>query len=151
MYVDDIILTGDHDEEILKLKCFLAKEFEIKYLGTLKYFLGMEVARSRKGISVSQRKYVLDLLKETGMLGCKLADTPMDPNSKLGRNTDSAPVDKGSYQRLVGKLIYLSHTRFDISFVVSVVSKFMNNLTEEHIEAVYRILRYLKIFQEDNQ
>jgi len=56
VYVDDIILTGDHDEEILKLKSFLAKEFEIKDLGNLKYFLGMEVAQSRRGISVSQRK-----------------------------------------------------------------------------------------------
>ena len=53
LYVDDIILTGDHDEEILQLKHFLAKEFEIKDLGNLKYFLGMEVARSKKGIVVS--------------------------------------------------------------------------------------------------
>ena len=87
-------------------------------MGTLKYFLGMEVARSRKGILVSQQKYMLDLLKEIGMLGCKLADTPMDSNSKLGRNTDSAPVDKGRYQRLVGKLNYLSHKRPDISLLL---------------------------------
>ena len=65
VYVDDIILTGDYEDELIKLKTLLAKEFETKDLGSLKYFLGMEVARSRKGISVSQRKYVLDLLKET--------------------------------------------------------------------------------------
>ncbi|KAJ4703138.1 Retrovirus-related Pol polyprotein from transposon TNT 1-94 [Melia azedarach] len=145
VYVDDIILTGDHEEETLKLKEFLAKEFEIKDLGSLKYFLGMEVARSKKGISVSQRKYVLDLLKETRMLGCKPIDTPMDPTIKLRAMDDNAPVDKGRYQRLVGKLIYLSHTRPDISFPVSVVSQFMNNPTEEHMEAVFRILRYLKM------
>lgn len=69
----------------------------------------MEVARSRKGISVSQRKYSLDLLAETGMLGCKPAETPMDSTIKLGVNPDSAPVDKGRYQRLVGKLIYVTH------------------------------------------
>ena len=68
IHVDDIILTGDYEEELVRLKKLLAKEFEIKDLGYLKYFLGMEVARSRKGIYVSQRKYVLDLLKETGML-----------------------------------------------------------------------------------
>ena len=145
VYVDDIILTGDHDEEILQLKRLLAKEFEIKDLGDLRYFLGMEVARSKRGIVVSQRKYVLDLLKETGMLGCKPADTPMDTNTKLGIDNNGGPVDKGRYQRLVGKLIYLSHTRPDISFAVSVVSQFMNNPSEEHMEAVYRILRYLKM------
>ena len=143
VYVDDIILTGD-DEKEMDSK-FLAKEFEIKDLGNLKYFLGMEVARSRKGISVSQRKYVLDLLKETGMIDCKPAETPMDSTCKLGTIKDSAPVDKGMYQRLVGKLIYLSHTRPDIGFSVSVVSQFMNNPTEEHLTAVFRILRYLKL------
>jgi len=73
VYVDDIILTGDYKEELVRLKKLLAKEFEIKDLGYLKYFLGMEVERSRKDIYVSQRKYVLDLLKETRMLGCKPA------------------------------------------------------------------------------
>ena len=145
VYVDDIILTGDYEDELIKLKTLLAKEFETKDLGSLKYFLGMEVARSRKGISVSQRKYVLYLLKETGMLGCKPAETPMDSSTKLGANKDSVPVDKGRYQRLVGKLIYLSHTRPDIGFSVSVANQFMNDPTEEHMEAVNRILRYLKM------
>ncbi|KAK2975560.1 hypothetical protein RJ640_011573 [Escallonia rubra] len=145
VYVDDIILTGDDYEEMNRLKIILTKEFEIKDLGKLKYFLGMEVARSNKGISISQRKYTLDLLKETGMLGCKPVDTPMDPICKLGRKEGSSTVDKGRYQRLVGRLIYLSHTRPDIGFSVSVVSQFMNDPTEEHLDAVYRILRYLKM------
>lgn len=89
VYVDDIVLTGDYGEEIDRLKKILAEEFEIKDLDALKYFLGMEVARSRKGISVSQRKYTLDLLKETGMLGCKPANTPMDPTNKVGMGEDT--------------------------------------------------------------
>ncbi|RVW55235.1 Retrovirus-related Pol polyprotein from transposon TNT 1-94 [Vitis vinifera] len=145
VYVDDIILTGDHEEKIDLLKKLLTKEFEIKDLGNLKYFLGMEIARSKKGIAVSQRKYVLDLLNETGMLRCKPAETPMDTTVKLEESDGSAPVDKGRYQRLVGKLIYLSHTRPDIGFSVSVVSQFMNNPTEKHMTAVIRILRYLKM------
>ncbi|WJZ81635.1 hypothetical protein VitviT2T_001468 [Vitis vinifera] len=145
IYVDDIILTGDHEEKIDLLKKLLTKEFEIKDLGNLKYFLGMEIARSKKGIAVSQRKYVLDLLNETGMLGCKPTETPMDTTIKLEESDGSAPVDKGRYQRLVGKLIYLSHTRPDIGFSVSVVSQFMNNPTEKRMTAVIRILRYLKM------
>ncbi|XP_062090436.1 retrovirus-related Pol polyprotein from transposon RE1 isoform X1 [Humulus lupulus] len=88
VYVDDIILTSDYKEELVMLKSFLSKEFEIKDLGYLRYFLGMEIARSRHGIFVSQRKYVLDLLKETGMLGCKPASTPMESNKKIGSGTD---------------------------------------------------------------
>lgn len=122
VYVDDIILKGDDWEEINNLKRLLATKFEIKDLGTLRYFQGMEVARSKEGIIISQRKCILDLLSETGLHGCKPADTPMDPNKKLNKGEESSPVDKGRYQRLVGKLIYLSHTRPDISYSVSVVS-----------------------------
>ncbi|KAK5794891.1 hypothetical protein PVK06_036141 [Gossypium arboreum] len=143
VYVDDIILTGDDVDEIRRLKEHLALEFEIKDLGPLKYFLGMEVARSKKGLVVSQKKYVIDLLKEAGMSGCRPADTPIDPNVKF-ENKEGRLVDKGQYQRLVGKLIYLSHTRPDIAFAVSLVSQFMHSPMEEHEEAVFRILRYLK-------
>nr|CAD1818497.1 unnamed protein product [Ananas comosus var. bracteatus] len=145
VYVDDIILTGDHEEEPCQIKQCLAKEFEIKDLGNLKFFLGMEIARSKKGKAVSQRKYVLDLLSETGMLGCKPVETPMDSTVKLDNNDSSAPVDKERYQRLVGKLLHLAHTRLDIGFSVSVVSQFMNNPTENHMTAVDRILRCLKM------
>ncbi|RVW13652.1 Retrovirus-related Pol polyprotein from transposon TNT 1-94 [Vitis vinifera] len=133
VYVDDIILTGDHEEKIDLLKKLLTKEFEIKDLGNLKYFLGMEIARSKKGIAVSQRKYVLDLLNETGMLGCKPAETPMDTTVKLEESDGSAPVDKGRYQRLVGKLIYLSHTRPGIDFSVS-VGLFFQRTTKKEIK-----------------
>ena len=80
----------------------------------------MEVARSRKGISISQRKYVLDLLIEIGMLGCKPSDTPIKARKRT--ESDGKPVDRERYQRLVSRLIYLSHTRPDIAFTVSVVS-----------------------------
>ena len=64
----------------------------------LKYFLGIEVARSKHGVLLSQRKYVLDLLTETRMLGCKPVETPMEMNHKLGIHPDQAPIDKGHYQ-----------------------------------------------------
>ena len=144
VYVDDIVVTGNHEEEINHLKHLFSKEFKIKDLAHLRYFLGMEVARSSHGISVSQCKYVPNLLRETGMSGCKLVGTPMDPNIKLEACGEGILMDKGKFQRLVRKLISLTHTRLDISFVVSKVSQFLNNPLEGHMEAVYRILRYLK-------
>ncbi|VVA22039.1 Hypothetical predicted protein, partial [Prunus dulcis] len=144
IYVDDMIITGDDTEEIDKLKHYLSTEFEMKDLGGLKYFLGIEVARSQHGIFLSQRKYVLDLLNETGMLGCKPADTPIVQNHNLEILPDQVPTNKDRYQRLVGRLIYLSHTRPDIAYVVSVVSQFMHSPSEVHMEAVMRILQYLK-------
>jgi transposase InsO family protein len=144
VYVDDIIVTGDDFAGIANLKQQLVKEFEIKDLGKLKYFLGIEVARSKHGLFISQQKYTLDLLKDTGMLGCKPAETPIEQNHRLEEFPEDVPVDRESYQRLVGRLIYLSHTRPDIAYAVSVVSQFMHNPKETHLRAVNRVLQYLK-------
>ncbi|XP_073112311.1 uncharacterized protein [Elaeis guineensis] len=143
VYVDDIVVTGDDSEEIAHLKAQLAQAFEVKDLGYLRYFLGIEVARSSKGIFLSQRKYILDLLTEVGMLGCRPIATPIEQNHRLVADTD-VPIDRERYQRLVGHLIYLSHTRPDIAFAVSVVSQFMHDPRSVHMDAVTRILRYLK-------
>ncbi|XP_068338973.1 uncharacterized mitochondrial protein AtMg00810-like [Pyrus communis] len=101
---------------MMKLEQNLIAEFEMKNLGDLKYFLGVEVAWSSRGIFLSEHKYVLDLLKETGMLGCKPADTPIVEKHYLGIHPNQEPVDRGRYQRLMGRLIYLSHTHPNISY-----------------------------------
>ncbi|XP_038882262.1 uncharacterized protein LOC120073491 [Benincasa hispida] len=98
VYVDDIILSGDDDVEVTRLKTEMAREFEIKDLGKLRYFLGIERARSKEGISVSQQKYTLDLLKETGMIGCIPIDTPVECNTKISDKNDGIPVNKERYQ-----------------------------------------------------
>jgi hypothetical protein len=144
IYVDNMIITRDDSEEISRLRKQLATKFEMKNLGGLKYFLGIEVARSKQGIFLSQRKYILDLLSEVGLLECKPTDTPIVQNHKLGEYLNRTPTNKERYQRLVGKLIYLSHTRPDIVYAVSIVSQFMHCPSEEHMEAVIRILRLLK-------
>uniref|UniRef100_A0A2N9IA04 Integrase catalytic domain-containing protein n=1 Tax=Fagus sylvatica TaxID=28930 RepID=A0A2N9IA04_FAGSY len=90
-------------------------------LGKLRYFLGIEVARSKAGISLSQRKYTLDILQDTGYLGSKPVATPMEPNLKLMPDEGDFVDDPDTYRRLVGKLIYLTITRPDISYAVSIV------------------------------
>ena len=144
VYVDDMILTEDYLVEMRRVKEQLALEFEIKDLRNLRYFLGMEVARNRSGIYVSQRKYVINFLKEIGMLGYKLVNTPVDPSVKLDLHSVGALVEKRQYQRLVSKLIYLSHTRSDITIAVSCISQYMHTPLEIHMEAAYRVLKYLK-------
>ncbi|KAJ9553092.1 hypothetical protein OSB04_017137 [Centaurea solstitialis] len=144
IYVDDMIITGNDEEEMSKIKTNLFTEFEMKDLGRLKYFLGIEVLRSKQGIFICQKKYILDLLAETGMIDCKPSDTPMVANQKLYMEEGAELADKGTYQRIVGKLIYLSHTRPDIAYAVGVVSQFMHQPQVTHMQAVWRIIRYLK-------
>ncbi|KAK9186936.1 hypothetical protein WN944_018325 [Citrus x changshan-huyou] len=144
VYVDDMVVTGNGEEEREALQKYLSREFEMKDLGALKYFLGIEVSRSKGGIFLSQRKYALDLLHETGMTACQPIDTPIEEGLKFCITSDQVPVDKGRYQRLIGRLMYLSHTRPDLAYALSVVSQFMHNPEEQHMKAIMRILRYLK-------
>ena len=102
------------------------------------------MSQSDKGIFLSQRKYALDLLQETGILACQPTDTPVEEGLKLCVKTNQVPVDKGRYQRLVGKLMYLAHTRPDLAYALSIVSQFMHNPGEQHMNVVMLILRYLK-------
>ncbi|KAL9269974.1 Retrovirus-related Pol polyprotein from transposon RE1-like protein [Drosera capensis] len=92
VYVDDIIITGDDTAEIVKVKAHLSKQFHIKDLDTLKYFLGIEVAKKGKSFLLNQRKYCLDLLKESEFLGCKPVDTPMKQNLKFSNFTDESDI-----------------------------------------------------------
>ena len=144
VYVDDIIITGSDLKDIEDLKSSLHNHFKLKDLGKLKYFLGIEVAQSNTGIVISQRKYVLDILEETGMLDCKPVETPMDSNVKLVPGQGEPLKDPGQYRKLVGKLNYLTLTRPDISFAVSVVSQFLQAPCDSHWDAVIRVLQYIK-------
>ncbi|KAL5741578.1 hypothetical protein ACOSP7_028310 [Xanthoceras sorbifolium] len=143
VYVDDIVITGSDATGISSLKSFLHTQFHTKDLGMLKYFLGVEVTRSKNGIFLSQRKYVLDLLTETGKLGARPCSAPMTPNMHLTGDGEIIE-DPEKYRRLVGKLNYLTVTRPDIAYSVSVVSQFMSSPTVHHWAALEQILCYLK-------
>jgi hypothetical protein len=102
IYVDDIIITGNNDKVIQDLKLFLQQQFHIKDLGKLKYFLGLEVARSKAGIVISQTKYTVEILDDVGFLGAQPVDFLMDQNLKLTNDQGEILNDASHYRRLVG-------------------------------------------------
>ena len=144
VYVDDLVLAGNNLSEIQSMKSLLDAKFKIKDLGNLKYFLGMEVARTPKGIALYQRKYTLDLLQDVGLLGAKPVSTPMDYTLKLSKGSGNPLLDHSAYRSLVGKLLYLTQTRPDISFAVGKLSQFLDCPTSIHHQAAIRVLKYLK-------
>ncbi|XP_022032722.1 uncharacterized mitochondrial protein AtMg00810-like [Helianthus annuus] len=147
VYVDDIVVTGNSVDKISEVKHILNETFKIKDLGVLKYFLGIEVLYDKNAICLSQRKYCLELLSEFGYLGCKPINTPIEQSylvsSKLDKDQKLLTNISG-FQKLIGKLIYLSLTRPDISYTVQFLSQFMHKPNEVHLQMAFRLLRYLK-------
>ncbi|KAG7587833.1 Retrotransposon Copia-like N-terminal [Arabidopsis suecica] len=144
VYVDDIMIASNSDEAVSALKNTLAVAFKLKDLGPVKYFLGLEIARNKNGISVSQRKYTLDLLESIGLLGSKPVATPMDCTIQLHAESGDLLPDATTYRALIGKLLYLTITRADITYAVHKLSQFLAQPRTSHLEAAYRIVRYLK-------
>lgn len=106
--------------------------------------LGIEVARTPEGIFLCQRKYTLDILKDTGYLASKPIDTPMDSKQKFANLDSPLLKDPTEYRRLVGRLIYLTITRPDIAYSLQTLSQYMSQPTEAHLNAAHRLLRFLK-------
>lgn len=144
IYVDDLIITGSTLSLIKSFKTYLSQCFHMKDLGISKYFLGIEVARSSLGIYLCQWKYVLDIVKETGLLGAKPATFPLDQNHRLALDESEMLTNVAAYRRLVGKLIYLSNTRPDLSYAIHILSQFMHKPRKGHWEAALRVVHYLK-------
>jgi len=144
VYVDDIILARNEEEEIVQVKEALNKKFKIKDLGDLRYFLGFEVARSKKGIIMNKRNYALKLLTNVGLLACKPVVTPMDNLVKLSSIGSVPFTNVHAYKRLIGRLMYLTNTQYDLTFSVQQLSQFLEKPTIAHYNATIRILKYIK-------
>ena len=144
LYVDDMIITGDDMQSIQDLKLFIGRQFEMKDLGPLNYFLGIEVSSSADGYYLTQAKYTLYLISRASITDSKIVDTPIEYNCRLNSHDGESLSDATLYRQLVGSLIYITVTRPDISYAVHVVSQFMAAPRSPHYAVVIRILRYLK-------
>ena len=144
IYVDDLIIVGDSETKIEHVKGLLKEEFEMKDLGELRYFLGIEVIRTADGIWLSQRQYALDMLSKYGMADCKPISMPLDVNVKLSAHAGDALENITMYRKIVGSLIYLTITRPDLSYTVGLESQFMQAPKKPHLDAVRRTLRYVR-------
>ena len=140
LYVDDMIYMGSCESLIEEFKSCMMGKFDMLDLGLPHDFLGLEVDQCADEIFVSQKKYATDLLKRLNMLHCKSTSTPMNVNEKLVVNDGTGMANAKQFRSIVGGLNYLCHTRPDITFPVSVVSKFMDNPSLHHLGEAKRIL-----------
>lgn len=143
VYVDDIIVTGSTKELVHRFITVLSTRFSLKEPTDLRYFLGVEATRTDRGLHLMQRKYIQDLLQKTNMLDAKTVTTPMATSPKLTLASGKPLDDPRDFRMVVGSLQYLAFTRPDIAYSVNRLSQFMHRPTDEHWQAVKRILRYL--------
>ena len=122
----------------------MKKEFEMSMLGELKFFLGLQVSQSKKGIFISQTKYIKEMLKKFRMEESKHVSTHMVIGCKLSKDDESLEVDHTMYRSIIGSLLYVTTTRPDIMQTIGLVSRFQSSPKETHVAAVKRIFRYLK-------
>ena len=144
LYVDDIILTASSTALRQSIMTRLSSEFAMKDLGPLSYFLGIAVSRHAGGLFLSQRKYAEEIIERAGMSACKTAATPVDTKSKLSATCDTPCSDPSLYRSLAGALQYLTFTRPDLSYAVQQICLFMHQPMDAHMQALKRIVRYVK-------
>ncbi|KAM1362604.1 hypothetical protein FF1_027593 [Malus domestica] len=145
LYVDDIILIGSSVTKVQLVVQELSSLFDLKDLGKLTYFLGLQIQYKQNGdIFVNQSKYIKDLLHKVGMESCKPANTPCKLHNQMMMTEGLLILDPSSYRSIVGSLQYLTFTRPDIAFAVNAVCQHMHSPTEIHFGVVKRILKYLQ-------
>lgn len=130
LYVDDLIFTGNDEIMFAEFKSSMLKEFDMTDLGRMRYFLGIEVLQTSDGIYMYQRKYALEVLRKFKMENCNLVYNPIVPGCRLFKDENGVQVDETLYKQMVGCLMYLTATRPDLMYAVSLVSRYMSKPTE---------------------
>ncbi|GJR47749.1 ribonuclease H-like domain, reverse transcriptase, RNA-dependent DNA polymerase [Tanacetum coccineum] len=122
----------------------MEEKFEMSDLGLLAYYLGIEVTQTGGDISIKQSAYANNILKETGMIDYNETLIHMDPGTRLTKLTEGTIVNSTEYQSLIGCLRYMLHTRPDLSYSVGLLSRFMQEPKEQHMNVIRQVLRYVK-------
>ena len=142
LYVDDMLVTGSNVRLLAEFKMKMKDVFEMSNLGIMNYFLGMETYQCSSGIFISQRKYVVDILKKFNLESCKEVATPLAQNEKISKN-DGEKLEE-PYRSLVCSLLYLTTTRLDLMFLASLLSRFMSSPSNVHMGVAKRVLKYVR-------
>jgi hypothetical protein len=143
VYVDDLVITCTKDEKVAAFKEEMKVTFQMSDLGPLSFYLEIEVHQGDSGITLRQTVYAKHIVELAGHTDCNPALTPIEERLKLSHDSTTEEVDAIQYQHLVGSLRYLTHTWPDLAFSIGYVSRFMQQPTTEHQQAVKRIIRYV--------
>ncbi|KAL0456195.1 UNVERIFIED_CONTAM: Retrovirus-related Pol polyprotein from transposon TNT 1-94 [Sesamum latifolium] len=144
VYVDDVLVVSPSLALVTSVKVYLDGLFTIKDLGVARYSLGLQIARSADGLSLTQTKYIHDILVDTGLSSAKSVTTPLPQGVKLCSESGSLLADPEPYHRLIGRLLYLGFTRSDISYGVQQLIQFLLHPCDRHWAAALHLVRYLK-------
>ena len=142
--MDDLFIIGSSAKLIDEFKLDMMQVFEMTDLGLMTYFLGMEIKQGKDQVFICQRKYAKEILKKFIMEDCKEMSTPMNQKEKLSKYDGAEKVEETYFRSLIGCLMYLTATRPDILYVVSVLSRITHYASEVHLKAVKRVVRYIK-------
>ncbi|GKV30443.1 hypothetical protein SLEP1_g39251 [Rubroshorea leprosula] len=143
LYVDDFLITGSDVQAMEHFMLVMKKEFDMSNLGEMSYFLGLEIKQCGNGIFLSQEKYAQDMMKKFNMGYSKPVSTPLVLNCKMSKNDGSAYVDASWYRSIIGSLLYLTATRPNIMFAVSLLSRYMSSPTQVQLSVAKRVRRYV--------
>ncbi|XP_016200541.1 uncharacterized protein LOC107641570 [Arachis ipaensis] len=144
VYVDNIIVTGECDNSIREVISQLNSMFALKDLGDLHYFLGIQATKTKSGgLVFTQQKYIEEVMKKAGMVGCTACHTPLPSTTKISALGGSNFHDPSLYRSVIGSLQYLTITRPEISFSVNKLAQFVQSPMNSHWKMVKCVLRYL--------
>ena len=144
VYVDDLIVTGSSSDVIETFKTKMTQEFDMSNLGSLSSYLGIEVKQGKNFIFLSQTAYAQKVLQHAKLGECNVVAIPLEARIKFTNEEGRSTVNSTVYRSLIGSLRYLTHTWPDPLFSVGILSRYMENPTQEHYNGVKRVLRYIK-------